>query len=203
MAELFTLRTTLDAHDVPFRVDGEHTHGMLGPIQGAMARSRVMVPRKALEAARALAEDIVGPFDERPPDDEVVDGSPFRKPAELAAAHEPRALVERPKSYAVLSLVGLLVVGPLFGCSHLYVGHNVRAGLLALTSVFSYIAMLRGSAWAPAVLGVVWVADLVGGAIGIAQHNRRVRQLPAPEDAEDDADADADEAEDDAKEAEA
>jgi len=79
VGELHALRAALEAHGVPCQIQGEHTHGILGSFHGSMVRSRVMVPRPGLAVARQLAEDIVGPFDERPPtDDAAPDELPFR-----------------------------------------------------------------------------------------------------------------------------
>lgn len=206
MAELHTLRATLEARGVPCRVHGEHTHGVLGPLQGAAVRSRVLVPRRALRVARALAEDIVGPFDERPEDDDdAYDASPFRTAAELAAGDDeaapddalarPERFAEtddddaeddepeppgRPKSYAALGavLVLMLASAPLAGLAHLYVHRNVRGGLLLGLSIACAVAALGGVAWASGLLAGLWALDLVGGTLGIAEHNRRLRALP-------------------------
>lgn len=204
MAELHTLRATLEARGVPCRLHGEHTHGVLGPIQGAVARSRVLVPRRALAVARALAEDIVGPFDERPElDDEGTDLSPFRTAAEDDAedddehdASEPAddadpstapdddsMPTERPRSYLALGAVLVLMLAsvPLAGLAHLYVHKNVRGGILLVLSIASVAAGLGGATWASALLTVLWGVDLVGGALGISAYNRRLRPvLPAP-----------------------
>lgn len=210
MAELHTLRATLEARGVPCRLHGEHTHGVLGPIQGAAVRSRVLVPRRALAVARSLAEDIVGPFDERPEDEaDDADASPFRTAAELAPEdyedeeddehdeHEgsqPTALAEpdepdeprdpmalRPRTYAALPLIVLTGVGPFLGFSHLYLGHSFRAAVLVLVSIVAFVASLGGVEWGGVLLGLVWLVDLVGGTLGIAAHNRRLAALaPAP-----------------------
>jgi hypothetical protein len=204
-AELNVLRATLEARGVPCRVHGEHTHGVLGPIQGAVARPRVLVPRRALSLARTLAEDIVGPFDERPEDDDdAPDASPFRTSAEradedederdgddAASTDEPSALAEkrgsarplRPRSYAGLFLV-LLTGGAFFGLGHLYVRRNVRAGILASVSVFSIAACTQGAMWAVNVPIVVALVDLVGGILGVREDRRRHAALasaPEPE----------------------
>lgn len=185
VAELHTLRATLEAHGVPCRIHGEHTHGVFGAIHGAMARSRVLVPRRALAAARELAEDIVGPFDERPAlADADADASPFRKAAELRATDDAEPPAPRRKSYAVLLAAAVLMLTalPLAGLAHLYVHRNRRGGILLLVSVFSLAASLRGAWWGSLVLNLAWVADFIGGAVGIAAHNRRLEQLPpAPE----------------------
>lgn len=206
MAELHTLRATLEARGVPCRLHGEHTHGVLGPIQGAAVRSRVLVPRRALAVARSLAEDIVGPFDEPPAADEDEAGaSPFRTAAELgpddydedddehdaAQPHDPTALAEpdeprdpralRPRTFAALPLIVLTGVGPFLGFSHLYVRHDARAVVLALVSIVAFVALVQGAQWAPAVLGLVWLMDLLGGTLGIAAYNRQLPALaPAP-----------------------
>lgn len=190
MAELHTLRATLEARGVPCHVHGEHTHGVLGPIHGAAVRSRVLVPRRALGVARMLAEDIVGPFDERPePLDDAAEASPFRTLAEAAGAEDeddeddagalepvrgedaqPRAL--RPRSYGPLLLVALLG-GAFFGLSHYYVRRNGRAGVLAVVGALALVARLQGAAWAGAVLGAVALVDLLGGALAVAAERRR------------------------------
>lgn len=205
MVELHTLRATLEARGVPCRLHGEHTHGVLGPIQGAVARSRVLVPRRALAVARALAEDIVGPFDERPElDDEAADLSPFRtaaeddgegsddeelEPADDADPSDPdppddeAAPTERPRSYLALGAVLVLMLAsvPLAGLAHLYVHKNVRGGILLALSIASVAAGLLGVAWASPLLTVLWGVDLVGGALGISAYNRHLRPLsPAP-----------------------
>lgn len=194
MAELHTLRATLEARGVPCRLHGEHTHGVLGPIQGAVARSRVLVPRRALAVARALAEDIVGPFDERPElDDEGADLSPFRTAAEddaedddeqdAAAPDDDTMPTERPRSYLALGAVLVLMLAsvPLAGLAHLYVHKNVRGGILLVLSIASVAAGLGGASGASALLTVLWGVDLVGGALGISAYNRRLRPvLPAP-----------------------
>lgn len=200
MAELHTLRATLEARGVPCRVHGEHTHGVLGPIHGAVARPRVLVPRRALGVARALAEDIVGPFDERPePEDAAADASPFRTSAELAPGDDddaddddadddaspddalaerrgPRAL--RPRSYGALVLIAC-IGGPFLGLSHLYVRRNVQAAILATLSVISIVALLKGATWPPLVLAAVALLDLLGGMLGVAAYNRGLAALPA------------------------
>ena len=199
MAELHTLRATLEARGVPCRVHGEHTHGVLGPIQGAMARSRVLVPRRALGVARALAEDIVGPFDERPElEDDESDASPFRTAAEEyegpealdegTAAGEPddptpddeAGPLARPKTFLALGAVLVLVLAsvPAAGVAHLYVHRNLRGGILLVLCLFSAAATYAGVPWASLVFSILWVLDLAGGALGIAEHNRRLRALP-------------------------
>jgi hypothetical protein len=175
-------------------VQGEHTHGVLGPIQGAMVRSRMLVPRRALPVARSLAEDIVGPFDERPElGDDDAEGSPFRTSAELAPADEPgddapasdepeargspRRL--RPRSYAVLMLI-VLSGASVFGLASLYVRRNTAAGILATLSVFSLVAWTRGAEWPPLVLAGVWVFDLISGVNGVYEDDRRLAALDPP-----------------------
>lgn len=192
LAELHTLRASLEAHGIPCQVHGEHTHGILGPIQGAMIRPRVLVPRRALVHARELAEDVVGPFDEVLAEDDAADGeAPYRvAAAPVPAERERPAPSVRPKSYAALVLVAFVVLPPLFGVSHLYVGRNTRAGILAAISVFAIAASFHGVLWTQAVLGMVWVLDLVGGAVGIAAHNRTVKALQAADDEGDEDDED-------------
>lgn len=184
VAELHALRAALEARGVPCRVQGEHTHGIMGAFHGAAIRSRVLVPAPALAVARALVKDIVGPFDEQPAAADNAEGeSPFRRPAELSPEHEHadehadelEAPMLRLKSYTRLLLVVFLAVGPLLGLGHLYAGRNVRAGLLALLTLFALPGALHGAWWAQLALAGVWLADVVGGALGIAAHNRRVR----------------------------
>jgi hypothetical protein len=205
IAELHTLRATLEARGVPCRILGEHTHGVFGTLQGAAVRSRVLVPRQALRVARALAEDIVGPFDERPePEDAALEASPFRTsaadddedddddddddddeddddaPPRGALArqrHAYRAAV-RPRSYATLLLI-VLIGGPLLGLSHVYVRRMARATLLALASLCAFAAWLTGAAWALPVLVTVPILDVLGGVLGVAAERRRVAALPA------------------------
>lgn len=207
-AELHVLRATLEARGVPCRVYGEHTHGVLGPIQGAVAQPRVLVPRRALSLARTLAEDIVGPFDERPElDDDAPHASPFRTSPDLegeeeedededadadadaaSSTHDPSALPVpaaarslRPRSYAGLFLV-LLMGGAFFGLGHLYVRRNVRAGILAAASIFSIAACTKGAVAAAGVLPVVALLDFIGAILGVREDRRRHAALaPAPE----------------------
>ncbi|MEZ4452675.1 MAG: DUF2007 domain-containing protein [Nannocystaceae bacterium] len=189
VAELHTLRAALEARGVPCRIEGEHTHGIMGPIHGAMVRSRVLVPAPALPVARALAAEVVGPFEDpaldgEPDDDEEDDDaepSPFRRPGEpLSPVDDDEPPAPRRKSATRLILVALLVVGPLFGLAHLYADRPVRAGVLALLSLFSLPAAIGGAPWAQVLLVAVWIADLVGGALGVAAYNRA---LPRSSDA--------------------
>lgn len=187
VAELHALRATLESGGVPCRIEGEHTHGIMGAFHGAAVRSRVLVPRRALAVARTMVKDIVGPFDDEPSteDDETRDESPFRRQGpeleESDQEGEQDAPAPRLKSYARLTLVALLVVGPLIGLAHIYAGLNVRAGALALTTLVALPAALGGAPWALLMLVGVWVTDLVGGGLGIAAHNERVQRgvLPA------------------------
>ncbi len=200
MGELHTVRATLEARGVPCQLQGEHTHGVLGPLQGAPMRSRVLVPRRALSLARTLVEDIVGPFDERPEldDDEAAEASPFRTSAEIdpgdesddrededeaEGPDEPDALAERrgplplrPRSYKVLMLIALLG-GASLGLSHFYVRRPFIGGILATVAIFALAAMARGAEWAELVLGVVWIFDVVGGLNGVYDDNRRLARL--------------------------
>lgn len=178
VGELHALRALLEARGVPFRITGEHTHGIMGAFHGSMVRSRVLVPRPALAVARALATDIVGPFEDEPATEDVEpsDESPFRRPAEPVPEHDREAPAPRLKSYGRLLVVVFLVVGPFIGLAHIYAGRNLRAGLLALTTLVALPAALGGALWALLVLGGIWLTDLAGGAFGIAAHNRRVQQ---------------------------
>lgn len=181
VAELHALRAALEARGVPCQVHGEHTHGIMGAFHGGMARSRVLVPAPALAVARTLVQDIVGPFDERAEEEEeeVADESPFRRPGEQTPEHAREAERDepalRPKSYARLVLVVFLVVGPFLGLGHVYAGRNVQAGLLVLITLIAAPAALGGAAWGQGLLAGVWLADVIGGALGIAAHNRRAR----------------------------
>jgi hypothetical protein len=201
MAELHTVRATLEARGVPCQLHGEHTHGVLGPLQAGPMRSRVLVPRRALSLARSLVEDIVGPFDERPEldDDEGAEASPFRTSAELEPGDEPdgesddddegsssddpdalaerrRPLPLRPRSYKVLMLIAFMG-GAFLGLSHFYVRRTFIGGILATIAIFSLAAMARGAEWAELVLAVVWVFDIVGGLNGVYDDNRRLARL--------------------------
>lgn len=182
VAQLHALRAALEARGVPCRIEGEHTHGIMGAFHGAMVASRVLVPVPALPVARTLVADILGPFDEQAEDDELpADETPFRREADAItdAIAEPAEPAEPPalqlRSYARLVLVVFLVIGPLLGLGHLHAGRNLQAGLLVLLTLFAAPAALGGAAWAQGVLAGVWIADVVGGALGIAAHNRRVR----------------------------
>lgn len=187
VGELHALRAALEAHGVPCRTEGENTHGIMGAIHGSMVRSRVLVPRRGLMVARKLAEDIVGPFDEPSPpsatDDDDVDESPFRRQAEAAVEGEddeptpPPAM--RPKSYSRLVLIAFMVVAPLFGLSHVYAGRNARAGVLLLLTVVALPQALFGAAWAWWMLVGIWLADILGGAVAIAEHNRELARAGA------------------------
>jgi hypothetical protein len=187
VAELHALRAALEARGVPCQVQGEHTHGIMGAFQGAAVRSRVLVPAPALAVARTLVTDIVGPFDAEPAaaEDDTAEESPFRRPGERTpeveaeAEESPTAPALRAKSYGRLLLVVLLVVGPFIGLGHVYAGLNTRAGALLLLTVFSLPAALSGAVWAQGALAGVWLADVVGGALGIAAHNRRVQAATA------------------------
>lgn len=177
VAELHALRAALEARGVPCQVRGEHTHGIMGAFHGAMVSSRVLVPAPALDVARALVKEIVGPFDDMPAEEDDADASPFRTAAELTPEHEPEQ--DGPptpalKSYTRLLLVVFLVVGPFLGLCHIYAGRNVRAGLLVLVTLFAAPMALGGAVWAPWVLAGVWLADVVGGVLGVAGHNRRI-----------------------------
>ncbi len=203
--ELHLVRASLEARGVPCKIHGEQTHGVLGPIQGAVAPPRVFVPQGGLSIARELVEDIVGPFESSMEEDEDGEvGSPFRRASSTPSEDEPELPVVRRKSFAVLVLIGAMSVAPLMGLSHVYVGKTTRAGLLLLTSVLSILLMARGAGWAGLLLGGVWLADLVGGALAIAEHNRAVQALEAArpdEDEDEDEDEEADEEADEDEEA--
>jgi len=193
--ELHTVRATLEAHGMPCQVQGEHTHGILGPIQGAVALPRVMVPRGGLAAARELVEDIVGPFDASSSGDDEVDDSPYRREPPPARPDAAAPAVPSRKSYGTLVLIAILSTAPLLGLTHVYAGKSRRGGVLLLISVFAIVAYVRGTQWAPLVLIGVWLTDLIGGGLGIAEHNARVDALEAEQDdeeaGEDDEDVDA------------
>ena len=184
------LRATLEAHGCPCQVRGEHTYGVLGPAHGAVARPRILVPHGALGVARELAEDIVGPFDVAPSDDDAQRGSPYRDEAQLetaAVASDPS--VPSTKSYGILILSMFLLVPPLFGATHLYAGRRWTATGLALLSLIAVVSL----SWK--ALALVWVLDLVGGTRAIGTHNRQtLAQLEAraadAEDEEEEVEAD-------------
>ena len=171
IAELQVLRATLEARGVPCQVQGEHTYSVLGPIHGAVARARVLVPRGGLVQAREVAEDIVGPFDSATTRQDAESGSPYRSEASPPPPTNPVASSSHLKSHGVLVLGLFMLFPPLFGASHLYMGRRGRAGLLALTSVLHIASGLRP--W----LALVWIADVLGGAVAIQAHNQDVRAL--------------------------
>lgn len=181
VAELHALRAALEARGVPCQIHGEHTHGIMGAFNGGVARSRVLVPAPALELARTLVQDIVGPFDEQAADEpDDPEESPFRRQGERtptpAGDHEPDdPPTPALKSYARLVLVVFLGLGPFLGLGHLYAGRNTRAGLLLLATLLATPAALSGAWWARWMLAGVWLTDVIGGALGIAAHNRRVQ----------------------------
>ena len=183
VAELHAVRATLEDSGVPCPVLGEHTHGIMGAFHGAAVRSRVLVPAPALAVARTLVQDIVGPFDgQAATPDEPADESPFRRSAEILQADDaepPEPPAVRLKSYSRLLLVALLVLGPFIGLGHVYAGRNARAGILLLVSVFALPAALSGAGWAQGALAGVWLTDIVGAALEIAAHNRRVTAAAA------------------------
>ncbi len=171
-AELHVLRATLQAHGVPCQLQGEHTHSVLGPIHGAISRPRVLVPRGAMELARELAEDIVGPFESSvAPQDDDDQGSPYRAEPKLDLPSEAADTTPPRKSFGILVLGLFLFVPPFLGVTHLYAGRRVRAGILALASVLLVIS--GSNPW----LVLVWIADVIGGGLAIASYNREQQAL--------------------------
>lgn len=185
VAELHALRAALESSGVPCRIQGEHTHGIMGAIHGSMVRSRVLVPQPGLAVARRIAADIVGPFEhDPPPPEDPADPQPFRRAAEPVADADDddapaRPLAQRPKSYNRLILIAFLFIAPLLGLAHVYAGSNTRAGVLFVLSMLAIPMALRGESWALYMLAAIWLADILGGALAISAHNRRVAALSA------------------------
>ncbi|MCH9686339.1 MAG: DUF2007 domain-containing protein [Deltaproteobacteria bacterium] len=178
--ELHTVRATLETQGIPCRIQGEHTFGILGPVQGGIVRPRVLVPRRAVPAARAAVEDIVGPFDDSMAnDDESELGSPYRNETSSPRETAARPSAPRREPLVMPALLAMTGVAPLIGACHLYMGHYRRAATLILFSVIGMVAWAAGAPWALTILGAVWLADLVGGAMSIAAHNGRVAVLEA------------------------
>ncbi|MBV1860980.1 MAG: DUF2007 domain-containing protein [Nannocystaceae bacterium] len=170
MGEVQMLRATLEAHGCPCQIRGENTYSTLGPLHGAAVRAQVFVPRGALTTARELAEDIVGPFDAMVRNDDDEPGSPYRREPEMGVAGSAPATPSH-KSYAVLVLGMCLVIPPLLGATHLYARRAKRAWGLAL---FSVLGLALGST---ELLTLVWVADVLGGALSIRAHNAKTDAL--------------------------
>lgn len=180
VGELQLVRAALEANSVPMRIEGEATHGVLGAIYGAAQTPRVLVPPKWLQAARSIAADIVGPFDDT--EDEAAHddkGSPFREDAAPdesdAAAEDPddAGPLVRKKMLGVPFLLAMFMLAIGFG--HIYAG-RVRTGivLMALTIV-GIVDVIFGAGWGALLIVAVELFDLVGGLIGVAQYNRRLR----------------------------
>ena len=180
VGELQLVRAALEANSVPMRIEGEATHGVLGAIYGAAQTPRVLVPPKWLKAARSIAADIVGPFDDTEAEAEQDDkGSPFREDAAPdesdAAAADPddAGPLVRKKMLGVPFLLAMFMLAIGFG--HIYAG-RVRTGivLMALTLV-GIVDLIFGAGWGALLIVAVELFDLVGGLIGVAQYNRRLR----------------------------
>ncbi|MEM7155300.1 MAG: DUF2007 domain-containing protein [Myxococcota bacterium] len=194
IAELQTVRATLEARGVPCQIHGEHAYGVLGPLHGAMIPPRVFVPRAGLALAREVVEDIVGPFDQ--PEREGEDpapGSPYRNAEPVAANDgvEPTAQTKR-KSWGILPLILFIPFLPLFGVTHLHAGRSRRAGMLFFFSLLVVMLVPLG-AGRFLLLALMWVTDVLGGSILIADHNQAVRALEAAraqQEAEDEQDED-------------
>ena len=200
VAELHTVRATLEARGVLCQIQGEHTHGVLGPLHSAMVPPRVCVPRAGLSLARELVEDIVGPFEQTEHDaDDDAPGSPYRN-VELEA---PRESVEKApplarKSWGIIALGLFIPVLPLFGLTHLYAGKSFRAGVVLFFSVLILLVVPVGPLRA-LLLALAWGTDVIGGSLAIADHNRAVKALEAatPDEEEDDEYEDDDDDDDD------
>ncbi len=179
--EAQAVRAALDARGIPVRLEGEHMHGILGSLHGAMVQPRIMVPASALRIARTLAADIVGPFDDPGDDaDEGDEGSPWRLPA---AESDDAQLVEiddtgdeledsppvRRKSMGVVGILALM--GLAVGFAHIYVGHTGRGLALLVLAAFAVGSLIVGGP-GMALLPVVWALDIVGGVVGVVRHNR-------------------------------
>lgn len=203
VTELHTVRASLEAHGLPVQVQGAQTHGVLGMVQGAAVRSRILVPRAGLALARELAEEVIGPFDAQGEDDGEVDGSPFRREGadpSTRSTGEAAAPPLRRKSVAVVGVVGLLALMmlPCAGLAHIYIGRNLRGGLLLVLAVFAFAARLSGAGWSSLMLVGVGLADMIGGILGALQHNAALaEQERAQGDDEDDEEDGGDELDED------
>jgi hypothetical protein len=153
---------------------------VLGAIHGAAQMPRVLVPPKWLPAARSIATDIVGPFDDAPVDEEDDDkGSPFREDAvsdvddsAIEDSDDAGPLV-RKKMLGVPFL--LVMLGLAVGFGHIYAG-KMRTGIVLIAlAVVGVVDALFGSGWGVLLLVAVELFDLLGGLVGVAQYNRELR----------------------------
>jgi hypothetical protein len=188
VGELQLVRSALEANSVPMRIEGEATHGVLGAIHGAAQMPRVLVPPKWLEAARAIATDIVGPFDDAPlEDDDDEKGSPFREDAGLDDAARDDAELDDPDDAGPLvrrKMLGvpflLVMLGLAVGFGHIYAG-RMRTGIALLAlAIIGVIDAVFGAGWGVFLLIAVELFDLVGGLVGVAQYNRKLRSATPP-----------------------
>jgi Putative prokaryotic signal transducing protein len=186
--EAQAVRAALDARGIPVRVEGEHMHGILGSLHGAMVQPRIMVPPAALGVSRQLAAEIVGPFDDPDePLDPHGEGSPWRLPAELDDG--PDAVVSpdddapdegplvRRKSLGVIGLLALM--GLAVGFAHIYVGRPRRGLALLVVAAFAVGSLIAGRSGG-VLLPLVWLLDVVGGVLGVLRHNRGIAAPAAP-----------------------
>ncbi|MCH9679883.1 MAG: DUF2007 domain-containing protein [Deltaproteobacteria bacterium] len=188
VAELHTVRASLEARGVPVRIVGEHTHAALGMLQGAAIAPRVLVPESALATARGLVEDIMGPFAEPLVDDSGEHDGPYRGVSGFDEGTRYTPPPPQPKSIAVISLIVLMFgIGPLLGLCHQYVGQARRGMVLAVVGIFAATVFLRGEQWAVGLLAIVWVSDVVGGVLGVLAYNAKLA-ASQPEDEDEDED---------------
>jgi hypothetical protein len=182
VGELHLVRAALQAERVPMRIEGEATHGVLGAIHGAAQMPRVLVPTRWLEHARTIAAEVVGPFDDAPPEEaeDAAGTSPFREgaadddaaPDDDAEPDDGKPLV-RPKMVGVPLLLALL--GLAIGLSHIY-ARRMKTGLVLLAlAVVGGIAFIAGQPWAVGLLVAVELFDVVGGIVAVTRYNRALR----------------------------
>jgi hypothetical protein len=175
VGELHLVRAALQAHDVPLRVEGEAIHGVLGAIYGAAQMPRISVPPKWLQRAREIATEVVGPFDDAPPEPEDdAPGSPFREgAAEPDDAPDDEGPLERPKMHGVPLLLAML--GLALGLGHIY-ARRMRTGLMLLAiAAIGGTAMLVGQPWGIGLIVAVELFDLVGALVAVTMYNRALR----------------------------
>ncbi len=173
-AEILLVRAELEARGIPVRVEGEHTHGVLGAFHGSVVMPRIFVPKRALRDAQALVEPVLGPF-ANPHDDEqdVPVGSPFRSQAEQDDDDgDTVAPLGRRKQYGVILILTWMILPPWFGLNHLYARKHNRALALFALSVMGFGAGTNGMWWGGVIFALVWPADVIGGSIAVALHNR-------------------------------
>lgn len=179
VGEFHVVRAALQANEVPLRVENEAIHGVLGAIYGAAQMPRISVPLKWLPRAREIATEVVGPFDDAPPEPEDdTPGSPFREgAAEVEDEPDDEGPLERPKMHGVPLLLAML--GLALGLGHIY-ARRMRTGLMLLAiAAIGGIAMLVGHPWGIGVIVAVELFDLVGALVAVTMYNRAIRARAA------------------------